>query len=102
MKRTIATFALALTFGTMPALAQRSVTVAWTASSDAAVNPSLTYNVYRASIAAVPPPSNRQATCEHGARSSDGYAAWRRARRERRRRPKVPNANFVLRVASGT
>ena len=48
MRRIIAASALALTFGAMPALSQNVVRVSWVASSDAAANPSLTYNVYRA------------------------------------------------------
>jgi hypothetical protein len=114
MKRIAALLALILAFGASPAHAQYTVRISWTASVDAAVNPSLTYNVYRAptcggqfikinpapvtgtvyldagvatgaaycyqvtavlagvssapsnqAIAAVPPPSDRRATCEH-------------------------------------
>jgi fibronectin type 3 domain-containing protein len=114
MKRTAALLALALTIGASPARSQHTVNVTWTASTDAAANPSLTYNVYRASscpghftqlnttpvagtsyvdaavgtgasycyqvtsvlsgvegapsnqaTVAIPPPSDRQATCEH-------------------------------------
>jgi hypothetical protein len=114
MKRIAAAVALALAFGASPAHAQYTVRLSWTASSDAAANPSLTYNVYRAAtcpghfakinaapvsgtsyvdtsastgaaycyqvtavlsgvesvpsnqaIAAVPPPSDRQAACAH-------------------------------------
>jgi len=109
---------LALLFGfalsATRALSQRSVRITWQASPDAAANPSLVYNVYRAStcaarfsklnvvglssttyldmtvgagaaycyqvtamlngiesapsnqaVATIPPPSNRQASCEH-------------------------------------
>jgi hypothetical protein len=38
---------LAMTLATPAARAQHSVTLTWTASTDAAANPSLTYNVYR-------------------------------------------------------
>ena len=38
---------LAITLATPAARAQHSVILAWTASTDAAANPSLTYNVYR-------------------------------------------------------
>ena len=48
MKRPLATLALAFTFGATPALSQHTVTIAWSPSADAAANPSLTYNVYRA------------------------------------------------------
>ena len=37
----------AIAFGAAPASAQHRVTLAWTASPDAAANPSLSYNVYR-------------------------------------------------------
>jgi hypothetical protein len=40
---------LAVTLATPAARAQHSVTLNWTASTDAAANPSLTYNVYRSS-----------------------------------------------------
>jgi hypothetical protein len=40
---------LAITLATPAARAQHSVTLTWTASTDAAANPSLTYNVYRSS-----------------------------------------------------
>ena len=109
---------MALIFGfalsATPVLSQRAVRITWQASSDAAANPSLAYNVYRASscagqfsklnaagvsittyldttvgagaaycyqvtamlngresapsnqvVAAIPPPSNRQASCGH-------------------------------------
>ena len=39
---------LALALSAVPARAQNSVRVSWTASSDAGANPSLIYNVYRA------------------------------------------------------
>jgi fibronectin type 3 domain-containing protein len=48
MKRIALLLALALALGTVPARAQNSVRVSWTASSDAGGNPSLVYNVYRA------------------------------------------------------
>jgi hypothetical protein len=38
---------LAITLATPAARAQHSVILTWTASTDAAANPSLTYNVYR-------------------------------------------------------
>jgi hypothetical protein len=114
MKRFTAVLALAFAFCASSAHSQYSVRLTWTASSDAAANPSLTYNVYRAAtcpehfakinsapvtgtsyvdnnvgagaaycyqvtavlsavesvpsnqaVAAVPPPSARQAACEH-------------------------------------
>ncbi len=114
MKRIAATLALAIAFGASSAHAQYAVKITWTASADAAANPSLTYDVYRAStcggrftkinaapvtattyldtgiatgaaycyqvtavlaglsstpsnraVAAIPPPPNRQAACEH-------------------------------------
>lgn len=114
MKRFAALLALALAFGAAPAYSQYNVRVTWTASTDAAANPSLTYNVYRAATCsghftklnaspvtttsyfdntaatgaaycyqvtavlsglesvpsnqatvALPPPPDRQATCEH-------------------------------------
>ncbi len=114
MKRTALLWTLALSLGAMSARAQHIVQVSWTASSDSAGNPSLAYNVYRASscpgqftklnsaplsgtsysdrhvaigavycyqvtsildgvestpsnqtIAAVPPPQNRQSVCRH-------------------------------------
>ena len=49
MKRIAATLALAIAFGASPAHAQYTVKITWTASADAAANPSLTYDVYRAS-----------------------------------------------------
>lgn len=52
MKKLIpAVAALTLAFGLVaaPAHGQHSVTLAWTASTSAAGNPSLTYNVYRSS-----------------------------------------------------
>lgn len=48
MKRIALLPALALALGGVPARAQNSVRVTWTASSDAGGNPSLVYNVYRA------------------------------------------------------
>jgi hypothetical protein len=114
MKRIAAVLALAFAFSASPAHSQYTVKLTWTASSDAAANPSLTYNVYRAAtcaahftkinsapvagtsyvdasagagaaycypvtavlsgvesvpsnqaVAAVPPPSDRQAACAH-------------------------------------
>ncbi len=114
MKRIVALTAIAIALVASPARAQYSVKLSWTASSDAAANPSLTYNVYRAAtcaghfsminaapvtgtsyvdttaalgaaycyqvtavlggveseasnrtIAALPPPAERRATCEH-------------------------------------
>jgi len=114
MKRIAAVTLFALALGASHAHAQYSVKLTWTASSDAAANPSLTYNVYRAPscaghfsivnsapvtqnsyvdtgaaagaaycyrvtavlaglesapsnqvVAAVPPPADRQASCEH-------------------------------------
>src|SRR5579863_4303388 len=114
MKRLAVLLGLALAFGASPAQSQYAVKISWTASTDAAANPSLTYNVYRAAacpghfakinaapvigtsyvdtsagtgaaycyqvtavlsgvesvpsnqaIAAVPPPSDRQAACAH-------------------------------------
>jgi fibronectin type 3 domain-containing protein len=49
MKRMLATLATALALYAMPARAQNSVKITWSPSSSAAGNPSLTYNVYRAS-----------------------------------------------------
>jgi hypothetical protein len=49
MKRIALLLALALAPSAVPARAQNSVRVSWTASSDAGGNPSLVYNVYRAS-----------------------------------------------------
>jgi hypothetical protein len=114
MKRIAAMLALAIAIGAPAAHAQYTVKITWTASADAAGNPSLTYDVYRASscgglftkinaapvttttyldngiamgaaycyqitavlagltsvpsnraVAAIPPPPNRQAVCEH-------------------------------------
>jgi Rhamnogalacturonan I lyases beta-sheet domain len=48
MKRFASVLALAFALGAVPARAQNSVRVSWTASPDAGENPSLTYNVYRA------------------------------------------------------
>src|ERR1700684_3833135 len=48
MKRIAVVLVLALAFGASPAHSQYAVRLTWTASSDAAANPSLTYNVYRA------------------------------------------------------
>jgi hypothetical protein len=39
--------AIVVAFATVPARAQHSVSLSWTASTDAAANPSLAYNVYR-------------------------------------------------------
>src|ERR1700734_1874480 len=49
MKRAASLLALALTFGALPARSQYVAKISWTASASAAANPSLTYNVYRAS-----------------------------------------------------
>ena len=49
MKRTAALLALVPTLGASPARSQHTVKVTWMASTTAATNPSLTYNVYRAS-----------------------------------------------------
>jgi hypothetical protein len=114
MKRIAALLALVLASSASPADAQFTVKITWTASVDAAANPSLTYDIYRAStcgghfvkinaapvtgttyldasaatgaaycyqvtavlggvtsapsnqaIAAVPPPPDRRAMCEH-------------------------------------
>jgi len=49
MKSIAATFALlAVAIAAPPAPAQHTVSLTWTASTDAAANPSLAYNVYRA------------------------------------------------------
>jgi fibronectin type 3 domain-containing protein len=48
MKRIALLLVLAVELGAVPARAQNSVRVSWTASSDAGANPSLIYNVYRA------------------------------------------------------
>jgi len=49
MKQFLAVVALATIFPAFPARAQQyAVKLSWTASADAAANPSLTYNVYRA------------------------------------------------------
>ena len=48
MKPIALLLAPALALGAVPARAQNSVRVSWTASSDAGGNPSLVYNVYRA------------------------------------------------------
>jgi hypothetical protein len=48
MERIAALLALALAFCVSPVCAQYVVKISWTASTDAAANPSLTYNVYRA------------------------------------------------------
>ena len=45
--QTLAALVLGAAFQATPARAQHSVRLAWTASSDAAANPSLAYNVYR-------------------------------------------------------
>ena len=49
MKHVLAliSFCFALAFFASPARAQHSASLSWTASSDAAANPSLGYNVYR-------------------------------------------------------
>ncbi len=52
MKRIAALLALALAWGASAAHAQYTVKVTWTASTSAAGNPSLTYNVYRAATCA--------------------------------------------------
>jgi fibronectin type 3 domain-containing protein len=53
MKRIAAVVALTSALLTSPADAQQyAVKLSWTASSDASANPSLTYNVYRASSCA--------------------------------------------------
>jgi hypothetical protein len=49
MKRIAALLALVLAFGASTAHAQYTIRITWTASVDAAANPSLTYDVYRAS-----------------------------------------------------
>src|SRR5271154_4797208 len=49
MKRAAALLALALSMGARPVGFQHTVRIAWAASVDAIANPSLTYNVYRAS-----------------------------------------------------
>jgi fibronectin type 3 domain-containing protein len=137
MKRYISALALAFAFCASPAHSQYTVRIFWTASSDAAANPSLTYNVYRAAacaehfaklnsapvtgtsyvdtnvgagaaycyqvtavlsgvesvpsnqaVAAVPPPSDRQATCEH----HGAIIGWIRcvAARPKRTNPQSP------------
>jgi fibronectin type 3 domain-containing protein len=48
MKRIALLLALLVVLAAVPARAQNSVRVSWTASSDAGGNPSLIYNVYRA------------------------------------------------------
>src|SRR5271154_6260935 len=52
MKQIAAALALAFVLGAPPAHSQYTVRITWTASSDAAANPSLTYNVYRAATCA--------------------------------------------------
>jgi fibronectin type 3 domain-containing protein len=52
MNRIVATLALALSFGALPARSQYTAKLTWTPSPDAAGNPSLTYNVYRAATCA--------------------------------------------------
>ena len=47
---TLTLLAIAIGLATPPARAQHSVSVMWTASTDAAANPSLAYNVYRSPI----------------------------------------------------
>lgn len=54
MKRLSAVLALAIASLASPAHAQYSVKLSWTASSTAAGNPTLTYNVYRASTCGGP------------------------------------------------
>ncbi len=48
MKRIALGLTLVFALGAVPTRAQNGIRVNWTASSDAAGNPSLTYNVYRA------------------------------------------------------
>jgi fibronectin type 3 domain-containing protein len=48
MKQFTTVLSLAFAFCASPAHSQYIVRLSWTASSDAAANPSLTYNVYRA------------------------------------------------------
>ena len=51
MKSATAVFTLlAIALASTPARAQNSVNLTWTASADAAANPSLAYNVYRSPI----------------------------------------------------
>jgi hypothetical protein len=45
--KTLTLLAIAVVLASAPARAQHSVSLTWTASSDAAANPSLAYNVYR-------------------------------------------------------
>lgn len=47
MKRVL----LLVVLSACPAFAQHSVVLTWNASTDAAANPSLTYNVYRSTVA---------------------------------------------------
>jgi len=135
MKRIAIALALGAALNATPAVCQRTVQITWQASSSAAGNPSLTYNVYRAptcagqfsklngagvsattyvdttvavgatycyevtavlnglesapsnqAVAAVPPPSNREAACEH----RGPLIGWIRCLGAR---PKRPGAN---------
>lgn len=52
MKRIAIALALGMALNARPAFSQRTVEIAWQASPSAAGNPSLTYNVYRASTCA--------------------------------------------------
>jgi hypothetical protein len=54
MKRISPALILVIPLFAVPARAQYAVKLSWTASSTAAANPSLTYNVYRASTCAAP------------------------------------------------
>jgi hypothetical protein len=47
---TLTLLAIAIALGSAPARAQHSVSLTWTASTDAATNPSLAYNIYRSPI----------------------------------------------------
>jgi len=49
MKRIAIAIALGIALSATPAICQRTVQITWQASSSAAGNPTLTYNVYRAS-----------------------------------------------------
>jgi len=132
MKRIAIALALGIAMHAAPAVCQRTVQITWQASSSAAGNPSLTYNVYRAStcagpflklnssgvsatnyldtnvavgaaycyqvtavlnglesgpsnqaFAAVPPPSDRQAACQH----RGPLVGWLRCLGSRPKRP---------------
>jgi len=52
MKRIAIAIAFGIALNTAPAICQRTVQITWQASSSAAGNPMLTYNVYRASSCA--------------------------------------------------